>query len=130
MSHIVKIISERERVRHVEYRREFQGIGQPEGSGFSFPCDKEGNLKIDDEFYECWKKNYDFCVSSPEKFIDRGTVEDSWTYMENAKALCSCGETIELYDGYMGACDCPNCGQWYNLSGQALRNPRYWEEDY
>jgi predicted RNA-binding Zn-ribbon protein involved in translation (DUF1610 family) len=50
--------------------------------------------------------------------------------MENAKALCSCGETIELYDQYLGACDCPNCGQWYSMSGQALIKPQYWEEDY
>ena len=49
--------------------------------------------------------------------------------MENAKALCSCGEIIELYDGYMGSCECPNCGQWYNMFGQTLIKPQYWEED-
>lgn len=128
MSHIVKIISERERVKHVEFRREFQGIGMPEGSGYSFPCDANGNLIVD-EYYECWKKNYDFCVSSPEKFIDKGIVENSWYYTENAKALCSCGKEIELYDQYMGACDCPKCGQWYNMFGQALIDPEYWEDD-
>ena len=129
MSHIVKIIAQRERVTHIEYRREFQGIGQTEGSGFSFPCDKDGNLKTDDMHYDCWKGNYDMCVSSPDKFIDRGIVENSWTYMENAKALCSCGKEIELYDEYMGACPCDNCGQWYNIFGQALNKPQYWEEE-
>lgn len=128
MSHIVKIISQRERVKHVEYKREFTAVGMPKGNGYSFPCDSEGNL-IPDEYYECWKKNYDFCISNPDKFIDEGVVENSWTYMENAKALCSCGETIELYDQYMGACDCPKCGQWYNLFGQALIDPEHWEDD-
>lgn len=51
-------------------------------------------------------------------------------YVENATALCSCGEIIELRNQHLGACECPNCGQWYNLFGQTLKNPRHWEEDY
>ena len=130
MSHIIKILSERQRVKHVEYAREFQAIGQPKGCGYSFTCDVNGNLDTTDENYTLKKENYDFCIANPEKYIDEGVVENSWTYMENAKALCSCGETIELYDQYLGACNCPKCGQWYNLFGQALLDPEYWEEDY
>lgn len=124
----IKIISEKKRIKHVEYRREFQTIGEPDGCGFSFPCDKEGNLKTDDIYYNDWKKIYDFCVSNPDKFIDKGITEDIWTYMENAKALCICGKEIELYDEYMGACECPYCGRWYNLFGQELKNQEYWED--
>lgn len=123
----IKIISERKRVKHIEHRREFQTIGEPDGCGFSFPCDKEGNLKTDDIHYNDWKKNYDLCMDNPDKFIDKGITEDIF-YMENAKALCICGKEIELYDEYMGACECPYCGRWYNLFGQELINPEHWED--
>jgi len=45
----------------------------------------------------------------------------------------NCGNKFILRDQYMGACDCPECGQWYNIFGQQLKNPKYWfddEEDY
>ena len=38
-------------------------------------------------------------------------------------------EKIEMYNAYMGACECPCCGQWYNLFGQSLIDPKYWYED-
>jgi hypothetical protein len=28
----------------------------------------------------------------------------------------------------MGACQCENCGQWYNIFGQELIDPEYWED--
>ena len=43
---------------------------------------------------------------------------------------CKCGEKVVLMGLYMGACDCPSCGQWYNVSGQELKDPSEWEEDY
>lgn len=128
MSYIVKTISERHKEVDVTYERFFQGIGMTEGSGYAFSCDEEGNLIVD-EYYETRKKNMEFCIAHPEKYIDKGIVKDEHHYTENAKALCSCGETMELYNEYMGACECPNCGQWYNLFGQALNKPQYWEED-
>ena len=39
---------------------------------------------------------------------------------------CDCGQTVVLMDRYLGACDCPGCGQWYNLSGQELNDPSTW----
>lgn len=30
----------------------------------------------------------------------------------------------------MGACQCPKCGKWYNIFGQALLDPEFWEDDY
>lgn len=44
---------------------------------------------------------------------------------------CDCGEEIILMcfpPTY--ACDCPNCGQYYNAVGQKLKPPEEWEEDY
>lgn len=129
MSHIVKMLSKRERKQHVEYKRVFQELYESPGNGFAFPCDKYGNLKTNDENYDYWIKNYHYCVEHPEKYKDCGVEEDSWWYTENARALCSCGAEIELCDQYMGACECPKCGQWYNLFGQALIKPEYWEGD-
>ena len=41
---------------------------------------------------------------------------------------CNCGHKIELYDRYLGACECPYCGQWWNLFGQELKNPEHWND--
>ena len=125
MSHIVKIISERERKKHIEWRREFQLIGDYPGNGASFPCDSNGNLCMDDEFADCWYKNYEYCLAHPEKYEDRGVVKNSWEYTEPAHAMCSCGNEIIL----QGDCMCEKCGQWYNGFGQALLDPKYWYED-
>lgn len=55
---------------------------------------------------------------------------DCGSYVEPALARCTCGTEFALTDEYMGACSCPNCGRWYNLFGQSLRNPSEWEENY
>jgi hypothetical protein len=34
-----------------------------------------------------------------------------------------------LEDQYYAACQCPKCGQWYNIYGQHLRPPEEWIED-
>ena len=50
-------------------------------------------------------------------------------FREPVKGLCSCGQWVELVDEYYGACQCPKCGKWYNLFGQELVSPEYWEQD-
>ena len=45
-----------------------------------------------------------------------------------ASGICNCGNRIDLTDDYYAACQCPICGQWWNLSGQELRPPHEWEE--
>ena len=37
-----------------------------------------------------------------------------------------CGAEFYLQDEYLGACECPRCGQWFNLFGQELTDPRGW----
>lgn len=39
---------------------------------------------------------------------------------------CECGETVTLYNQYLGACECPKCGRWYNIWGQELNPPHTW----
>ena len=44
---------------------------------------------------------------------------------------CSCGAEFPLICmPPLYACDCPNCGQYYNAFGQKLKNPEEWEEEY
>lgn len=97
--------------------------------GFGFPCDANGNLL--DGLTDCAKENYKYCMEHPEEFEVYNEIhrlERTWRNPNTGKCDC-CGETIELYDQYMGACECPNCGQWYNLWGQKLLPPRGWGWD-
>lgn len=43
---------------------------------------------------------------------------------------CKCGFEFPLIClPPLYACECPECGQWYNNVGQELKNPSEWEED-
>ena len=97
-----------------------------ENGGFAFPCDASGNVAIS-ELSDCAMNNLTDCIAHPERFkyfneirTERRRVSDP------AHGTCQCGEEVYLYDAYMGACECPNCGRWYNLFGQELNNPSTW----
>ena len=95
--------------------------------GFEFPCDKDGNVSLD-KMSDAAIENYKYCMEHSEKY--------SYAYNEiheyrrwikdNPYGTCHCGERVELYDEYMGACQCQKCGQWYNLFGQELLPPDEW----
>ena len=90
----------------------------------SFPTDGNGNVIITPENKENYKYSINNCNTGAfTKHLSRSNHR----YRTNAVAICHCGEQIELYDEYMGACECPNCGQWYNLFGQELNDPCEWE---
>lgn len=94
--------------------------------GFSFPCDANGTPVLNPEARE----NYEYCMKHPEKFQAWNVVrKHKWSWKNPATGDCICGEHIELIDEYEGACECPKCGRWYNLFGQELIHPKYWEED-
>ena len=97
-------------------------------NGFGFPCDKDGNLF--ENMNPAAVENYHYCMEHPEKFARFNKVcERRWSYRENNSGVCNCGNRIELFNEYLGACECPHCGQWYNLSGQELIPPADWEDD-
>ncbi len=96
-------------------------------NGYCFPCDENGNVQFasDDALH-----NYNWCMEHPEKFERwHEIVVTTRRWQEPASGICGCGERIVLVPQYMGACDCPRCGRWYNLFGQELLPPREWEED-
>lgn len=113
-----------ERKSTVYYERVFDDGGF---NGFAFPCNEAGELSA--ELSEAAKTNFVFCVNHPEQFtrFDK-VIKRTHSYTDNAHGICECGNSVELWSQYMGACQCSKCGQWYNLFGQELLPPSDWEE--
>ena len=117
------LVTETEEIR--EYSREFTYLDGD--GGFSFPCDENG--KLAEDMHECAKENYAWAMEHPEKFSEYNEFHVEVRRFTHTHGTCSCGTEVELWDQYYGACQCPKCGQWYNLFGQSLVSPEYWETD-
>ena len=112
-----------------------------EDGGYGFPCDGYGN-PLFDQMTETAQENYKRCIKLGAEHFPYGfeKVERHVSrWRENNSGICYCGKRIELYDEYLGGCECPHCGQWWNLSGQPMNDPDTWrdgpdwgdeEEDY
>ena len=121
---MLKNIIESEYKTIVEFELTFD---DGEGNGFGFPCDASGNVSPD--LPEAAKKNLAYCLEHPDKFYRwNKVVKSSRRFREPARGRCSCGREVILVDEYYGACMC-ECGKWYNLFGQELLAPEYWEDD-
>ena len=116
------------RVEHVtkEYRIDFT---DEHGSGCSFPCDERGNIDFDG-MNPAALKNYKNCMAHPELYQEFNEFKVYTNRYVEKTGTCDCGHEMEVYDQYQGACQCPECGRWYNLFGQRLNPPEMWEEDY
>jgi hypothetical protein len=72
------------------------------------------------------KANYEACLK--DERLSEGEFEvREWTYMEPAVGKCICGKEVVLEGFYEGATRC-ECGRWYNVFGQSLLDPKYWDE--
>ena len=121
---MLRNLVERTPVEIVERTIEFTDA---EGNGFSFDADERGNPILANE---CAKHNYEYAIAHPEEYeIYDELVVRRRTYIEPAHGTCACGTEITLYDEYHGACECEKCGRWYNLFGQELLPPEYWENE-
>ena len=99
------------------------------GNGYGFPCDANG--VVNEGLHPEALPNLEYCRKHPEQFKRANEViEIRRQYKEEDYGTCKCGEVVYLYNQYHGACQCPKCGQWYNLFGQELLPPESWEEDY
>lgn len=97
--------------------------------GYGFPCDKNGNISND--LTEAAKENYRYCIAHPEEFpyyYNEHHVYKKYG-IKNATGVCSCGNRIELFDQYLGACECPHCGKWYSMAGDELLPPEQWNNE-
>lgn len=123
---MLEIISPRHKVTEISYEYFFHLKGDPDRyCGYSFDCDKEGNLN---PLTKAQQESYDYCIANPDKYDKPQVMTARHSYMENAKAICLCGKQIELFNEYLGACQCPYCGSWFNMFGQAVNDPDTWEE--
>ena len=99
------------------------------GGGFGFPSDEHGKVQID-QMQPAAVENYQYAIAHPEKypvaFNKLETRKISWR--EPARGVCHCGQQIELTDQYLGACECPHCGRWWNVFGQELKPVESWND--
>ena len=96
-------------------------------NGFGFPCDKEGNIYPLSNDYA--RENYEYCLIHKNEFTRAGKViTNRRTYREPNTGVCDCGNRIELFNEYLGGCECPYCGRWWNIWGQRLNNPETWSD--
>lgn len=98
-----------------------------EGWGYSFAANENGEVILEND---AQRQNYEHAMAHPEDFdeeFNQFTVRRR-TYMEPARGTCICGAEVVLENQYQGACQCPGCGAWYNLFGQSLIDPKFWED--
>lgn len=98
------------------------------GSGFSFPCDARGHI-YKDQLSMAALDNLEFCKENTHVFEWYGVRTVKSVYTKPATGECSCGNLVELWNQYHGACQCERCGRWHNLFGQELIPPEYLEDD-
>lgn len=99
------------------------------GWGMSFPCDETGKVDLD-SLLPAARRNYEFAMANPQhyKYAWNKVERRVYSHRNPTSGICYCGNRISLTDQYLAACECPHCGQWWNLFGQALKPPAQWEE--
>ena len=122
---MLKIIKERTPETIKEYYINFWYKDDP-NAGFCFPATPQGNPDFSSMSLEA-QANYQACLTD-ERLTESEFEAREYTYINPAVGLCSCGKEVVLDSDYQGAVRC-ECGKWYNLFGQELRDPRYWEDD-
>ena len=123
---MLRIIKERTPETIIDYYIEFTYKDDP-NAGFMFPAYSNGDPKLSSMTSEA-HANYEKCLTD-DRLIGPEFIKNERTYINPAVGLCSCGKEVVLDADYQGAVRC-DCGRWYNLFGQELRDPEYWEEDY
>lgn len=120
----MKIISRRQRREVVTYHRVFDRRALP-GSGFSFDCDKDGNVDVA-ALNPCAQDSWKLVTTHPEDYEDLGAEERINRWTEPSVGECEkCGEQVSLY-GFTNTCE---CGADYNMSGQRLAPRSQWGEE-
>lgn len=122
---MLNIVKPRATIERVVYRLDFD---RKDGNGgYAFDCTSEG--KIVDSSLHAYN-NFLEEVYNEAEYDDPYVNKEEFTFTEAAEGICPyCGRTVILTDDYLGATSC-ECGQWFNLYGQELVKPQYWESDY
>lgn len=122
---MLKIIKERAHEVLKDYYIEFLYKDDP-SAGFMFPALPFGEPDFAVMSEEAMA-NYKKCLTD-DRLTGPEFIKGERTYWAPAVGKCSCGKEVVLECDYAGAVMC-ECGRWYNLFGQELRDPKYWEED-
>ena len=123
---MLKIIKERTPETITTHRIEFF-YSEDRNVGFCFPANPDGTIALDQMIDEA-KVNYEYCLTNTDLIGPEFNTYTN-TYINPAVGRCTCGADIVLENKYLGATDC-KCGRWYNLFGQELTDPKYWEVNY
>ena len=123
---MLKIIKERTPVTVSDYYIEFKYKDDPE-AGFWFPANKDHTPAFDKMTLDA-VANYKSCLTDDRLTKAEFTI-NTMTCTEPAVGKCGCGAEVVLdpTGSYLGAVRC-DCGKWYNIFGQELKYPKYWEE--
>ena len=125
---MLEIIKERKVRYEKEYYINFD-CKDDHSCGFIFPAYFNDETPAFDKMTEEAKKNYYACLADKDTY-DRWFEEREVRVVDYAVGKCKCGHEVELVDeAWMGAVQCEKCGKWYNIYGQELVDPKYWEED-
>ena len=121
----MQISRRRERKEETTYSLYFERISLP-GSGFSFPCDKDGKV-FEKDLHPCALTNYQNLVAGKEEGYKAGEITSSvHRHVEPAVGLCNhCNKEVPLH-GFTNTCE---CGTDYNMSGQELAPREQWGEE-
>lgn len=122
---MIKIIKERTPETIIDRYIEFKYKDDP-NAGFVFPALANGEPDFEHMPKEAIL-NYNNCLND-DRLEEPEFRVDKREYMNPAVGQCICGREVILDSGYEGAVQC-ECGRWYNLFGQSLRDPKYWEEE-
>lgn len=118
------IKSRKNRHTEVRYQRVYHRADSTL-SGYSFDCDKEGNiatLKLCKEALD----NLEACRNGSLGCVDGGVTEVAWSWTEPTVGICEeCGLDVE-FDNFTNICE---CGADYNMSGQLLAPREQWGEE-
>lgn len=122
---MIQIIKESARVTATDYYIEFHCKDDPE-AGFCFPANKDHTPMLDKMCTDAIA-NYESCLTD-DRLTAAEFTSNTYSYTEPAIGRCHCGREVVLESRYMGAVQC-ECGQWYNIFGQELKERKYWEDD-
>ena len=104
---------------NIYYTLDFN-LKEDPGAGYTFPCNEKG---IVEKMNPAAEESYEYVKANLNKYFSPKLQKHIDHYRHRPTIKCDCGEEFELNDMYYGSCDCPKCGQWYNLFGQKTLSP-------
>ena len=121
---MIKIVEHSRMVEEYYYSIHYEWVEFP-GSGFSFPCNDQGEINFNEMTPE-GLANYEKCESDEYAVIYHGLQREVNRYREPMVGECYCGTTLVLHTNTNR---CPKCGTHYNSTGYELSDPDTWGEE-